>query len=63
MSKILGPELMFAKHDKHYPSRTGQTSLPTAVTNFTKPVTKINSGPSIWRWSMEDELQLECVTT
>ena len=37
---------MFAKRDKHYPSRSGQTSLATAVTDFTKPVTKINSGPS-----------------
>ena len=43
---VLGPELMFAKRDKHYPSRSGQTSLATAVINFTKPVTKINSGPS-----------------
>ena len=37
---------MFAKCDKHFPSRSGQTSLATAVTNFTKPVGKINSGPS-----------------
>ena len=37
---------MFAKRDKHYPSRSGQTSLATAETNFTKPITKINSGPS-----------------
>ena len=37
---------MFAESDKFYPSRSGQTSLDTAVTNFTKPVTKINFGPS-----------------
>ena len=30
---------MFAKRDKHYPSRSGQTSLATAVANFTKPRT------------------------
>ena len=38
---------MFAEHDKHYPSRSEQTSLSTAVANITKPVTKINFGPSI----------------
>ena len=38
---------MFAERDKQYPSNSGQTSLATAVTNFIKPVTKINSGPSI----------------
>ena len=38
---------MFAERDKHYPSRSGQTSLAIAVTNITKPVTKINLGPSI----------------
>ena len=44
---LLGPELMFAKRDKHYPSRSGQTSLvATAVANITKPVTKNNFGPS-----------------
>ena len=37
---------MFAERDKHYPSRSGKTSLVTAVTNITKPVTKINFGPS-----------------
>ena len=38
---------MFAKKiDKHYPSRSGQTSLAAAVTNITKPVTKNNFGPS-----------------
>ena len=42
---VLGPKLMFAKCDGHYPSRSGQTSLATAVTNFTKPVTKINFRP------------------
>ena len=36
---------MSAKRDKHYPSRSRQTNLATAVTNFSKPVTKINSGP------------------
>ena len=39
---IQGPKKWFAKCDKHYPSRYGQTSLATAVTNLTKPVTKIN---------------------
>ena len=37
---------MFAERDKHYPSRSGQTSLATAVVNITKPVTKNNFGPS-----------------
>ena len=37
---------MFAERDKHYPSRSGQTSLATSVTKFTKPVTKNNFGPS-----------------
>ena len=37
---------MFAKCDKHHPSRSGQTSLATAVTKFTKPVTKNYFGPS-----------------
>ena len=37
---------MFAKYNKHYPSRSGQTSLATAVTNITKPVTKKYFGPS-----------------
>ena len=36
---------MFAECDKHYPSRSGQTSLAAAVTNITKPVTNINFGP------------------
>ena len=36
---------MFAERDKHYPSRSGQSSLATAVTNLTKHVTEINSGP------------------
>ena len=45
---LLGVKFMFAKRDKHYPSRSGQTSLATAVTNFTKPVTKINFGPSCY---------------
>ena len=43
---LVGPELTFAKCDNHYPSRSGQTSLATALTNFTKPVTRIYSGPS-----------------
>ena len=33
------PEIMFAKCDKHYPSRSRQTSLATALTNFTKSIT------------------------
>ena len=37
---------MFAERDKHYPSRSGQTSLATAIANITKPVTKNNFGPS-----------------
>ena len=37
---------MFAERDKHYPSRFGQTSLATAGTNITKPLTKNNFGPS-----------------
>ena len=36
---LQGPKKWFAKCDKHYPSRFGQTSLATAVTNFTKPCT------------------------
>ena len=43
---VLGPKLMFAKRDNHYPRMSGQTSLATAVTNITKPITKINFGPS-----------------
>ena len=38
---------MFAERDKHYPSRSRQTSLATAVTKITKPVTKNNFGLSI----------------
>ena len=37
---------MFAEHNKHYPSRSGQTSLAKAIANITKPVTKNNFGPS-----------------
>ena len=37
---------MFAKRNKHYPSRSRQTGLATAVTNITKLVTKNNFGPS-----------------
>ena len=37
---------MFAERDKHYPSRSGQGSLATAITNIIKPVTKNNFGPS-----------------
>ena len=37
---------MFAKRDNHYPTRSGQTTLATAVTKFTKPVTKNYFGPS-----------------
>ena len=43
---LLGPKFMFTKHDRHYPSRSGQTCLARAVTNITKPVTKINFRPS-----------------
>ena len=32
-----GPEINLCKTDKHYPSKYGQISLATAVTNFTKP--------------------------
>ena len=44
--KLLGPELMFPKRDKHYPSRSGQISLAAAIPKFTKPVTKNYFGPS-----------------
>ena len=43
----MGPKLMFAERDKHYPGRSGPTSLATAVTNITKSVTKINFWPSM----------------
>ena len=36
---VQGPKKWFAKCDKHYPSRFRQTSLATAVANFTKPCT------------------------
>ena len=36
---VQGPKKWFAKCDKHYPSRSGQTSLATAVANFTIPRT------------------------
>ena len=39
---------MFAKRDKHYPSRSGQTSLATTVTKVTKPVRQKNFGPSTY---------------
>ena len=38
-AKVQGPKKWFAKCDKHYPSRSGQSSLATAVANFTKPRT------------------------
>ena len=38
-SHLQGPKKLFARCDKHYPSRSGQTSLGTAVANFTKPRT------------------------
>ena len=38
---------MFAKRDKHYPSRSGQTSLATAGMYFTITVSNIDFGPSI----------------
>ena len=37
---------MFAERDKHYPSRSGQTSLAAAIAKFTKPVAKNYFGPS-----------------
>ena len=37
---------MFAELGKHYPSRSGQTILATAVANITKPVPKNYFGPS-----------------
>ena len=46
VAHLLGPKLMFAERDEHYPSRPGQTSVATAVTNITKPVTKNNFRPS-----------------
>ena len=33
---VQGPKKWFAECDKHYPSRSGQTSLATAVANFIK---------------------------
>ena len=42
--------------DKHYPSRSGQTSLATAVTILTKPVTKIYFGPG----TLKDAKSNEC---
>ena len=44
---LQGSKKWFAEHDKHYPSRSGQTSLATAVANITKPVKKNNFGPSM----------------
>ena len=38
---------MFAERDKHYPSRSGQTSPATAVTDFTKSVANIKFGACI----------------
>ena len=37
--RLQGPKKWFAERDKHYPSRSGQTSLATAGANFTKPRT------------------------
>ena len=37
---------MFAKRDEHYPSRSEETNLATEATYFSKPVTKVNFGPS-----------------
>ena len=39
VNHIQGSKKWFAKCDKHYPSRFRQTSLATAVANFTKPRT------------------------
>ena len=38
---------MFAERDNHYPSRSGQTSLATAVTNFTRPRARSICGCSV----------------
>ena len=43
-SREFWPKFIFAKRDKHYPSRSRQTSL-AAVPKFTKPVTKNYFGP------------------
>ena len=43
-----GPEKWFAKCDKHYPSRFRQTSLATAIANFTKPRTSHFFGLCTW---------------
>ena len=41
---LQGPKKWFAKCDKYYLSRSGQTSLDIGVTNIAKPVTKNNFG-------------------
>ena len=38
-ANVQGLKKWFANCDKHYPSRSGQISLATAVANFTKPRT------------------------
>ena len=43
---VLGSKLLLAKRTKQDSSRSGQTSLATAGTNFTKLRTRINFGPS-----------------
>ena len=45
VGRATGPEINVVEGDKHYASRSGQTSPATAVANITKPVTKINFGP------------------
>ena len=45
---VQGLKKWFAKCDKHYPSRSGLTSLATAVTNFTKPRTSHFFGLCTW---------------
>ena len=40
LNVVQGPKKWLAKCDKHYPSRSGQSSLATAVANFTKPRTR-----------------------
>ena len=53
---------MFAECEKHYPSRSKQVSLATAVTNITKPVTKNNFGPSTvagWTWMLANTCMTE----
>ena len=54
---------MFARRDKHYPCRSGQTSLATAVAKFTKPVTKNYFGPSTFKIHREDKIGVDFFST